>query len=74
MRYPSISAGDVNGDGYDELIAAGFYSNVKTNTPGYAKAIDYDKITAENIVVKRDSIFAIKERIISSGCCFIAGR
>lgn len=56
MRSPSISAGDVDGDGCDELIAGGYYSKVKTSEPGYSDTINYDKITAESIIVSRKSI------------------
>lgn len=55
MRSPSISAGDVDGNGYDELICTGFYSCIQEED-GYDTEIDYDKTTAVAVAVSRDTI------------------
>lgn len=45
MRSPSISAGDVDGDGMDELVCAGYYSKIEepTNKEEGEKDVSYSK-------------------------------
>ena len=58
MRSPSISAGDVDGNGLDELVFSGFYSKIKDtgSAASYHKTIDYGKLTAGAVSVNRKSI------------------
>lgn len=58
MRSPSISAGDVDGNGYDELICAGFYSCIQEEEGSfsYDTEVNYEKTTAVAVAVSRDTI------------------
>lgn len=60
MRSPSISAGDVDGDGNDELVLAGFYCSVKYDTEkclgSYREKIDYKNMTVATISVTDSKI------------------
>lgn len=58
MRSPSISAGDIDGNGADELVCSGFWCKIQDDgdTVKYNKAVDHSKITAAAVSVSRDSI------------------
>ena len=58
MRSPSISAGDIDGNGADELVCAGFWCKVQDDgdSAGYNKGIDHGKITAAAVSASGKSI------------------
>ena len=58
MRSPSISAGDIDGNGVDELVCSGFWCRIQDDgdTTGYNKGIDHGKITAAAVSATRNSI------------------
>lgn len=58
MRSPSISAGDIDGNGTDELVCAGFWCKVQDDgdSAGYNKGIDHGKITAAAVSASGKSI------------------
>lgn len=65
MRSPSISAGDIDGNGVDELVCAGFWCKIVNNgdVSGYNKGIDHGKITVASVSATRKSINIAGHRI-----------
>ncbi|MEI3503909.1 MAG: hypothetical protein V8Q42_09770 [Anaerovoracaceae bacterium] len=58
MRPPSISAGDIDGNGVDGLVCSGFWCRIQDDgdTTGYNKGVDYGRITAAAVSATRNSI------------------
>lgn len=58
MRSPSISAGDLDGDGYDELLCAGIYSQIKLykGQAAYGSFAEFDTMTGVAAEVSRKNI------------------
>ncbi|MCI7322311.1 MAG: Ig-like domain-containing protein [Lachnospiraceae bacterium] len=65
MRSPSISGGDIDGDGADELVCSGFYCKVEdSGTSGkYNDTMDYGNITLAAVSAKKDSINIIGQKL-----------